>query len=84
LEKIPLNRAGELKVIAIGKKFKVDYNRISQITTDKEMEKIRRHERTGRPLGSECFVEKIETALDRLLKPGKPGPKGRQLSMVSL
>jgi putative transposase len=45
--------------------------------TDEEMEKIRRHERSGRPLGSENFVEQLESALDRLLKPGKPGPKGK-------
>lgn len=43
--------------------------------TDKEMEKIRRHERSGRPLGSEKFVEHLESALSRCLKPGKPGPK---------
>jgi putative transposase len=46
--------------------------------TDEEMEKIRRHERSGRPLGSERFVERLESALERLLKPGKPGPKGKE------
>ena len=45
--------------------------------TDEEMEKIRRHERSGRPLGSESFVERLESALACLLKPGKPGPKGK-------
>ncbi len=45
--------------------------------TDEEMEKIRLHERSGRPLGSECFVQRLESALERLLKPGKPGPKGK-------
>jgi putative transposase len=45
--------------------------------TDEEVEKIRRHERSGRPLGSESFVERLESSLDRLLKPGKPGPKGK-------
>ena len=39
---------------------------------------IRKHERTGRPLGSEGFVERLESALDRFLKRGKPGPKGKQ------
>ncbi len=38
---------------------------------------IRKHERTGRPLGPETFVERLENDLDRPLKPGKPGPKGR-------
>ena len=45
--------------------------------TEEEMERIRRHERSGRPLGSESFVERLESAMDRLLKPGKPGPKGK-------
>src|SRR5512136_1140941 len=45
--------------------------------SDEEMEKIRQHERSGRPLGSESFVERLESTLERLLKPGKPGPKGK-------
>jgi len=35
---------------------------------------IRKHERTGRPLGTESFVECLELALERPLKRGKPGP----------
>ena len=35
------------------------------------------HERTGRPLGSEAFVEKLETVVGRPLKRQKPGPKPR-------
>lgn len=38
---------------------------------------IRKHERTGRPLGAEIFVERLEATLGRTLKPRKPGPKGR-------
>ncbi len=45
--------------------------------TDEEIAEIRRHERSGRPLGSERFVERLESALERLLKPSKPGPKGK-------
>ena len=45
--------------------------------TEEEMERIRHHERSGRPLGSERFVERLESTLERLLKPGKPGPKGK-------
>jgi len=37
---------------------------------------IRRHERTGRPLGGEAFVEGLEAELGRTLRKGKPGPKG--------
>jgi len=54
-----------------------DWKLFLQTATDEEMEKIRRHELTGRPLGSISFVERLESALDRLLKRGKPGPKGK-------
>jgi putative transposase len=54
-----------------------DWKLFLSAATDEEMERIRRHERSGRPLGSESFVEKLESALDRLMKPGKPGPKGK-------
>lgn len=43
---------------------------------EEQIKDIRKHERTGRPLGSEGFIEGLETALDRPLKRGKPGPKG--------
>jgi putative transposase len=43
-------------------------------------ERMRKHERTGRPLGSESFMLKMEKILDRLLRPKKAGrkPKRRQ------
>ena len=44
---------------------------------EEEAALIRRHERTGRPLGSAGFVEQLETVLGRLLRKRKPGPKGR-------
>jgi len=44
---------------------------------EEQVNDIRKHERTGRPLGSEGFVERLETVLDRPLKRGKPGPKGK-------
>jgi putative transposase len=43
---------------------------------EEQINAIRKHERTGRPLGSENFVERLEVALERQLKRGKPGPKG--------
>ena len=42
---------------------------------ERDAEELRSHERTGRPLGSEGFVEKLEDALDRVLRKKKPGPK---------
>jgi len=41
-----------------------------------EAETLRRHERTGRPLGNERFVARLERVLDRVLRPRKRGPKG--------
>ena len=43
---------------------------------EEQINDIRKHERTGRPLGAESFVERLESALERTLKRGKPGPKG--------
>ena len=40
-----------------------------------QIEEIERHERTGRPLGGERFIEKAEYLLQRELKKRKPGPK---------
>ncbi len=41
-------------------------------------EEIRRHERTGRPLGDDGFVEGLEKALGRVLRRQRPGPKPRR------
>ena len=43
--------------------------------TPEEIESLRSHERTGRPLGSEKFMTKLEKKLGRTLKRVKPGPK---------
>jgi len=40
-----------------------------------EVTALRRHERSGRPLGREPFVAAIEGRLGRPLRRGKPGPK---------
>jgi putative transposase len=38
---------------------------------------VRRHTRTGRPLGSDTFLSKLEARLGRRLRPLSPGrPKG--------
>lgn len=38
-------------------------------------EALRRHTRTGRPLGSTGFVERAEQVLGRTLRPRQPGPR---------
>ena len=51
---------------------------LSEGLSPEQAELIRRHERTGRPLGSEGFVGRLEGLLGRLLHPQKRGPKGRR------
>ena len=41
--------------------------------TDEALKVLRRHERTGRVLGSEGFVAKVARLVGRELMPGKPG-----------
>ena len=54
--------------------------------SEEEIERIRRHERTGRPMGNDGFVGKLEEASGRSLQRGKPGRKRghkQKTSMVS-
>jgi len=48
---------------------------LASVTQEQEIELLRKHERTGRPLGGDSFIESLERLLDRALKPQKPGPK---------
>jgi len=43
--------------------------------SEEEYENLRLHERTGRPLGSDDFVEEMEKRTARILRKQKPGPK---------
>ncbi|MDH3349551.1 MAG: transposase, partial [Desulfobulbaceae bacterium] len=43
--------------------------------TDKEYETIRRHERTGRPMGDVSFLGMLEKLTGRSFQRQKPGPK---------
>jgi len=47
------------------------------VTEDDEdmLRRLRRHGRTGRPLGSPSFVTDLEQCLSRPLSPRRPGPK---------
>lgn len=51
---------------------------LGRISKGEEIKKIRRHERTGRPLGGENFIKGLESLLGRCLRPQKPGPKVKQ------
>jgi putative transposase len=43
-----------------------------------ELDSLRRHGPTGRPLGDETFLGRLEERLGRALKPKKRGPKPKQ------
>ncbi len=43
--------------------------------SENKAEKLRTHERTGRPLGDDSFVLSLEALLGRTLRRKKPGPK---------
>ncbi len=45
------------------------------LSKEEELKVLKRHERTGRPLGSELFIDHLEKKLSRPLRPRKPGPK---------
>ncbi len=42
---------------------------------EEELRDLRSHGRTGRPLGSSAFLDRLERLAGRVLKPQKPGPK---------
>jgi putative transposase len=45
------------------------------LSSAQEVDLLHRHERTGRPMGAEVFVEGLEKRMGRVLRPQKPGPK---------
>ncbi len=63
-----LEMAGDWRLFLSGTEEEEPFNR------------IRKHERTGRPLGGDCFVAQLESTLDRQFMRGKPGPKGNFIS----
>ena len=48
---------------------------LEKTESENEMQRIQLHTRTGRPLGSDNFVEMLEALSGKSLKLGKPGPK---------
>jgi len=55
-----------------------DWRSFLSLASEGDSELIRKHERTGRPLGQAAFVEHLERAMGRILRPQKPGPKKRE------
>jgi putative transposase len=55
-----------------------DFAELLRLPQDREsLDLMRRHERTGRPLGDAAFLERLERRLHRGLVPGKAGRKPR-------
>jgi putative transposase len=52
---------------------------LSQGTPSAECDIFRRHSRTGRPLGSDAFVEHLEQLTGRLLRKRKSGPRQKKV-----
>ena len=46
--------------------------------TDGIGQKLQQHERTGRPLGNEAFLTRVESLLNRGVKPRTPGRKPKK------
>ncbi len=51
---------------------------LNSAMSEEEFADIRKHGRTGRPLGDEMFLGRLEEMVGRALKPQKRGPKVKQ------
>ena len=51
---------------------------LQEEVTKEEIELLRKHENTGRPLGSILFIQTLEKLLDRNLRKKKPGPGSKE------
>lgn len=54
---------------------------LSRNLSEEDAELLRKHERTGRPLGDTVFVSRLESLLQRPLVPGKAGRKAAAKSL---
>jgi REP-associated tyrosine transposase len=55
-----------------------DWSSFLSLPPDTDYELMRKHERTGRPMGKATFVENLEQTMGRILRPQKPGPKKQE------
>ncbi len=60
-----------------------NWNRYLSDPDDEEVNaKFRRHEATGRPMGSDSFLARLEALVGRLLRPQKRGPKPKKMDGI--
>ena len=45
------------------------------VNDSERLDLMRKHQRTGRPLGNDAFLQYMETLVGRTVRPAKPGPK---------
>ena len=45
---------------------------------EQDVQRLRRHLRTGRPLGDPAFIARLESRLHRTLRKRPPGPKPKR------
>lgn len=58
-------------------KFTDSWEKFIQVPVDIEQkDSLKKHERTGRPLGNKLFISELESKTGRFLKKKKTGPKG--------
>jgi putative transposase len=50
---------------------------LARVIREEDLKVLRAHEYTGRQLGEEAFLAKLEQKLGTILRRQKPGPKGR-------
>lgn len=66
------------KLVSVAPLIRVagDWKTLLSVPTDEERyDSFRRHEQTGRPLGDESFITRVESKVQRVLRKQKTGPK---------
>ena len=51
---------------------------LNSTTSEQDVKMLQQHERTGRHLGSDGFLTRLEKSIGRLLKPKSPGRKPKK------
>nr|MCH9696722.1 transposase [Gammaproteobacteria bacterium] len=52
-----------------------DWKAFLKRMNNQQVDEFEKHERTGRPLGDESFINNISNIIGRDVRPKKPGPK---------
>ena len=69
----------EIELVKLAPLLEIARNWVTFLSTEcsgTDPEPLRRHERTGRPLGDDDFITRQEWALGRSMGRQKPGPRG--------